>query len=151
LTAETEFPGRGEGEPEYLIEVLFVAVPADFGPQRHQDHSARDPRALASGGVPPVLALEIPLAPRPTEDRRGSARVDPGDEHRKIRCGERRASMASCSSSASRSLSRASRSIWSSDVARRPRDGAPFAAMDPFIVPTIGFNLLYVFVIVRLA
>jgi len=41
--------------------------------------------------------------------------------------------MASCSSLASRSLSRASRSIWS------------------IIVPTIGFNLLYVLVIVRLA
>jgi hypothetical protein len=33
--------------------------------------------------------------------------------------------MASCSSSASRSLSPASRSTWSSDVDRRPRDGAP--------------------------
>src|SRR6266568_5207038 len=33
--------------------------------------------------------------------------------------------MASCSSSASRSVSPASRSIWSSDVDRRPRDGAP--------------------------
>ena len=31
LTAETEFAGRGEGEPEYLIEVLFVAMPADAG------------------------------------------------------------------------------------------------------------------------
>src|SRR2546430_4438569 len=33
--------------------------------------------------------------------------------------------MASYSSSASRSLSRASRSTWSSDADRRPRDGAP--------------------------
>src|SRR5262249_8683140 len=31
FAAETEFAGRGEGEPEYLIEVLFVAVPADAG------------------------------------------------------------------------------------------------------------------------
>src|SRR5258708_11481284 len=31
-------------------------------------------------GFPPVLALEIPLAGRPTEDRRGSTRVDPADE-----------------------------------------------------------------------
>ena len=31
LAAETEFAGRSEGEPEYLIEVLFVAVPADPG------------------------------------------------------------------------------------------------------------------------
>src|SRR5437870_7404098 len=39
--------------------------------------------------------------------------------------GARRASMVSCSSSASRSLSRASRSTWSSDVDTRPKDGAP--------------------------
>ena len=36
--------------------------------------------------------------------------------------------MASCSSSALWSLSPASRSTWSSDVDRRPRDGAPFCA-----------------------
>src|SRR5213592_2608281 len=66
--------------------------------------------------------------------------------------------MASCSSSASRSLSPAWRTTWSSDVDRLPRDGAPscvtarrIAAMDPFIVPTIGFDLLYGLVIVRLA
>ena len=76
-----------------------------------------------------------------------------------IRCGERRASMASCSSSALRSLSPASRSTWSSDVDRPSqgwrtflRNHAPdIAAMDLFVVPTIGFNLLYVLVIVRLA
>src|SRR5438876_10476953 len=33
--------------------------------------------------------------------------------------------MMSCSSSVSRSLSRASRSTWSSDAAPRPRDGGP--------------------------
>src|SRR5205085_1620332 len=33
--------------------------------------------------------------------------------------------MESCSSSASRSLNPVSRSIWSNDVDRRPRDGAP--------------------------
>src|SRR5213079_2059815 len=33
--------------------------------------------------------------------------------------------MASCSNSALRSLSRASRSIWSSDPGRPPKDGAP--------------------------
>ena len=67
--------------------------------------------------------------------------------------------MASCSSSASRSLSPASRSTWSSDVDRRPqgwrtflRNHAPdITAMDLFVVPTIGFDLLYVLVIVRLA
>src|SRR3954470_17907976 len=41
------------------------------------------------------------------------------------RCGERRASTASCSSSALRSLSPASRSIWSSEADRPPLGGAP--------------------------
>ena len=66
--------------------------------------------------------------------------------------------MASCSSSALRSLNPASRSIWSSDAAHPPlgwraflRNHAPdIAAMDLFVAPTIGFDLLYVLVIVRL-
>ena len=66
--------------------------------------------------------------------------------------------MASCSSSAFRSLSPASRSIWSSDADRPPRDGAPSCVtmrrtsppMDLFVAPTIGFDLLYVLVIIRL-
>ena len=71
----------------------------------------------------------------------------------------RRASMASCSSSASRWLSRPSPSTWSgSDEAPGQswgtflRNHAPhIAAMDLFVVPTIGFDLLYGLVIVRLA
>jgi len=31
-----------------------------IGPEDHDDHPARDPRALASGRLPSVLALEIP-------------------------------------------------------------------------------------------
>src|SRR6478736_3896624 len=66
--------------------------------------------------------------------------------------------MANCSSSPLRSLSPASRSIWSSDADRPPLDGAPscaanapdIAAIDLFVAPTIGFDLLYVLVIVRL-
>src|SRR5215468_5425111 len=66
--------------------------------------------------------------------------------------------MANCSSLGLRSLNRVLPSIWSSGEEGRGRDGAPFlrnhapevAAMDLFVVPTIGFNLLYAFVIVRL-
>ena len=47
-----------------------------IGPQGHHDHPARDPRALESSWLPSVLALEIPLSWRPTEDRRGTARAD---------------------------------------------------------------------------
>ena len=48
-------------------------------------------------GFRPVLALEIPLPWRPAADRRRAARADPADERGH---GERRAFMASCSSSA---------------------------------------------------
>ena len=78
-------------------------------------------------------------------------------ENRHLRA--RRASMANCSSSASPSLNQASRSTWSSDVDRlRPGTAITFlhnhapdiAAVDLFVVPTIGFKLLYAFVVVRL-
>src|SRR5437870_344860 len=51
-----------------------------IGAQGHHDHPARDPPALASVRLSPVLALEIPLSWRPTEDRCGSARADRADE-----------------------------------------------------------------------
>jgi hypothetical protein len=65
--------------------------------------------------------------------------------------------MANCSSSGLRSLNRAWPSTWSSGEDRPARDGAlsrvimlHVAAMDLFVVPTIGFDLLYALVIVRL-
>src|SRR5438552_11157240 len=51
-----------------------------IGPQRHHDRPTGDPPPLASGRLSPVLALQISLSWRPAEDRRGSARADPGDE-----------------------------------------------------------------------
>ena len=70
----------------------------------------------------------------------------------------RRASTANCSSSGLRFLNQASPNTWLSDGDRRARGGGAFlrnhapdiAAMDLFVVPTIGFELLYAFVIVRL-
>src|SRR6266436_4855405 len=75
-----------------------------------------------------------------------------------MRFGARHASTANCSSSGLKSRSRASPSTWSNDRRRPARDGEPslhnhapdIAAMDLFVVPTIGFDLLYAFVIVRL-
>jgi len=52
---------------------------------------------------------------------------------------------------------RSIQSTWSNDGDHRARDGEPscittpdIAAMDLFVVPTIGFDLLYAFVIIRL-
>src|SRR6516162_7034292 len=51
-------------------------------------------------------------------------------------------SMASCSSWALRSLSPASRSTWSSDVERRPRDGAPSCVTTRQTSPRWTYSLL---------
>src|SRR3981189_3527350 len=58
-----------------------------IGPQSHHHHPPPDPPALASGWLPSVLALEILLSWRPTEDCRGSTRVDPEDERGKSAVG----------------------------------------------------------------
>src|SRR6267154_2704574 len=58
-----------------------------IGPQGPSRSSAPRPSSLASGRLPSVLALEIPLAWTPTEDCRGSARVDPTDERGKSAVG----------------------------------------------------------------
>jgi hypothetical protein len=47
----------------------------------HHDHPARDPRALASGRLSPLLALEIAFIWGPATNRHGPARADPADEH----------------------------------------------------------------------
>ena len=51
--------------------------------QGHHDHPSRDSCTLASSRFPSVLAVEIPLSWRPTEDRCGTARADPADERSK--------------------------------------------------------------------
>jgi hypothetical protein len=43
--------------------------------QGHHDCPPRDPRAMASSRLPPVLALEIPLPWRPAANRRGDLRA----------------------------------------------------------------------------
>ena len=71
----------------------------------------------------------------------------------------RRTFMASCSSSALRWLSQPSPNTWPSRVRPSGQSWGTFlrnhmphiAAMDLFVVPTIGFIQLYVLVIVRLA
>src|ERR1700704_2683803 len=150
---------RSRSPHEWGSLVLGPAVSVvSIGPQGHHDHPPRDPRALASGRLPSVLALEIPLSWRPTVDCRGSARVDP--------TGERGKSAVGCAAHPWRAA-QARLEVAQSSVAKYMgkrcgppsqgwciflRNHAPaIAAMDLFVVPTIGFDLLYVLVIVRLA
>src|SRR6266436_7052951 len=62
-------------------------APISIGAQGHHDRPSRDSRTLASSRLPSVLAVEIPLSWRPTEDRWGTARADPPDERRKSAMG----------------------------------------------------------------
>src|SRR5258708_471032 len=58
-----------------------------IGPQGHNDRPSRDSRTLASSRLPSVLAVEIPLSLRPTQNPWGTARADPPDERRKSAMG----------------------------------------------------------------
>ena len=124
---------------------------------RDHDHPARDARALASCRLSPVLAMEVPLPGRAASDRGGLAGADPADERRKSAMGAPRIHgellklgfEVAQSSVARYMVKRAGPPSqgWSTFL----RNHAPsIAAMDLFVVPTIGFGLLCAFVIVRL-
>ena len=132
----------------YPPPISMVSV----GPQGHHDHPARDPRALASGRLSPLLALEIALAG-------GRPQIEAD-----LRALIRRMSVENPLWGAPRihgELLKLGFAVAQSSVAkymvkrRGPpgqgwrtflRNQAPdIAAMDLFIVPTIGFDLLYAF------
>ena len=126
-----------------------------IGPQGHHDHPARDPRALASSWLRSVLALSL-----------GGRLKIAAELHALIR----RMSAENPLWGAPRihgELLKLGFEVAQSSVAKYMlrrcgppsqgwctflRNHAPdIAAMDLFVVPTIGFDLHYVLVIVRLA
>jgi hypothetical protein len=132
-------------------------VPVD--PQGHDDYPARDPCALASRWASSLLAVEIPLRVRSAANPRGIAGVDLADE--------RGQSTLGCTAHLWRTAQARLYAVAQSTVAKyMAKKGDPsgqrwstflrnhmphIAAMDLFVVPTIGFIQLYVLVIVRLA
>jgi hypothetical protein len=58
-----------------VLDPAVSVVP--FGFEGDHDH----PRALASRGLPPLLAMEIQLAGRPAANQRRPPAADPADEH----------------------------------------------------------------------
>jgi hypothetical protein len=52
-----------------------------INPQGHGDHPARNARALASCWTSSLLALEVSQSRRSAADLRGTAGIDPADEH----------------------------------------------------------------------
>jgi transposase InsO family protein len=128
-----------------------------INPADSHNHPARDARSLASGRLSLLLALEVALTGRATADRHGAARVDPADGRRKPALGAPRIH----GELLKLGFEVAQSSVAKYIVKRRGppsqgwrtflRNHAPdIAAMDLFVVPTIGFDLLYAFVIVRL-
>src|SRR5258705_1423277 len=141
-----------------MILVLYPAVSlVSINPEGSHNHPARDARALAQGRLSLLLALEVAPTGRATADRHGAARIDPADECRKSALGAPRIHGE---------LLKLGFEVAQSSVAKYmvkrwgpPSQGwrtflhnhAPdIAAMDLFVVQTIGFDLLYAFVIVRL-
>jgi hypothetical protein len=103
------------------------------------------------------MALEIASPGRATTSRDGAARAGPTDAHRELPLGR----AAHPRRTAQARFEVAQSSVAKYMVKRRGppsqgwrtflRNHAPdVAAMDLFVVPTIGFDLLYAFVIVRL-
>jgi transposase InsO family protein len=139
--------------------VLSPAVSmVPLGPQGRHDHPARDSRTLASGRLPSVLALEsgsLGGRPKIAADLRalirrisaenplwGAPRIH--GELLKLGFEVAQSSVAKYMVKRCGPPSQGWRTFL--------RNHAPdIAAMDLFVVPTMGFDLLYVLVIVRLA
>jgi len=129
-----------------------------IGPQGHHDHPARDSRTLASSRLPSVLAVEVPLPwgrPQIDADLRALIRrmsVDnplwgaPRIHGELLKLGFEVAQSSVAKYMVKRS--------WPPSQGWRTflRNHSPdIAAMDLFVAPTLGFDLLYAFIIVRLA
>ena len=123
-------------------------------PAGPHDHPSRNARALASGRLSLLLALQGALTGRAAADRDGPSRVDPADERRwgapRIHGELLKLGFEVAQSSVAKYLVKR-RGPPSQGWRTFLRNHAPdIAAMDLFVVPTIGFDLLYAFVIVRL-
>jgi transposase InsO family protein len=138
--------------------VLRPAVSlVSINPNGSHDYPSRDARALASGGLSLLLAVEITATGRAPANRSGLARADPANERREPALGAPRIH----GELLKLGFAVAQSSVAKYMVKRRgpPSQGwrtflhnhAPdIAAMDLFVVPTIGFDLLYALIIVRL-
>jgi transposase InsO family protein len=136
--------------PHMALSTVSVCV------EHCDDHPTGDRHPVASDGFPPVLALEVAFEGWSAEDTRRYPPADPRDEH--------------CQSSLGcapypRRLLKIGIEVAQSTVAkymakRRPGSGqtwktflrnhvASIGAMDLLIVPTVGFRLLFVLVIIR--
>jgi len=73
---------RGRAQLTHNDRWFFVQLYRWFDPSGSHDHPARHPRALASGRLSLLLALEVAHSGRAATDRDRAARADPADERR---------------------------------------------------------------------
>ena len=73
---------RGRVKLTKNVRLFLMQSLVPFGLEGNHDRAARNPRALASCGLSPVLALEIPIPRRPAanENRSRPASVNSADE-----------------------------------------------------------------------
>src|ERR1700726_4143305 len=80
FAAHASWP-RPVHEPRLLVLRPAVSL-VSINPNRSHDYPSRDARALASGGLSLLLAVEITETGRAPANRSGLARADPANEHR---------------------------------------------------------------------
>ena len=78
LRRKVSGPSPGYEQRPLVLRPTVSLVPVD--PGGPHDHPPRDRRALASGWLSQLLALEVPISRRATTDRDEPTRVDPADE-----------------------------------------------------------------------
>jgi transposase InsO family protein len=129
-----------------------------FGLEGHHDHPARDPCALASCRLSPVLALEIPFpGGRPQIDASLRALIRRMSIENMLWGAPRihgellKLGFAVAQSTVAKYMARKDDPSSQSCGTFLRNHASHIAAMDLLVVPTIGFDLLYVLVIVRLA
>src|SRR3984893_10997501 len=138
--------------------VLYPAVSlGSINPAGSHNHPARDARALAQGRLSLLLALEIASTGRAATNRHGAACADPANELGEPVLGAPRIhgellklGFAVAQSSVAQYMVKRRgppSQGWRTFLRNHAQD---IAAMDLFVVPTIGFDLLYAFVVVRL-
>ena len=135
-----------------VLYPVVSMVPVD--PAGPHDHPSRDARALASGRLALLLALEVAPTGRAAEDRDGPPCVDPADGHRDPLWGAPRihgellklgieVSQATISKYMLQST-RPPSQTWRTFL---DNHADCLAAMDFFTVPTARFRVFYAFIV----
>jgi hypothetical protein len=125
-------------------------------PSDSYHHSSRDTHPLAPLWLSLLLALEVAIFGRPAADRGQAACVDPADEYNPLWGAPRihgellKLGFEVAQASVAKYMVKRRRPPSQGWLAFLRNHAPDIATMDFFVVPTIGFDFLYAFVIVRI-